>query len=276
MNLDFLTNVKVEAVAKDAPKGRTSVPKLPETADIRVFANGRVYPSKAFAASYDLEFQIKGMRTVEVGDGAEATSVQVQDVVLGCGLDIFSSEKWGAVQGKMGDNKVIFICAVPKTLAKVDMWNSTGYDKETGAPKASIFTQGANTFAKEVLVPMIADVYGVNWGTTEFVDLVVAHDTVMSSPNNIYHLPKIVSSGKMKGEDTYVRRENLTICPLVVAEVKGAIPTDDSADVPAPALQAVVAGEPGGEEPATVNEATQEWSEQLGGATTEETEEATS
>ena len=51
----------------------------------------------------------------------------------------------------------------------------------------------------------------------EFVDFTISRENTVASENNIYHLPKIVSNGKHKGEDTYIRRENLTICHLVVS-----------------------------------------------------------
>tara|TARA_R110000772_G_scaffold206498_3_gene317082 strand:- start:524 stop:1063 length:540 start_codon:yes stop_codon:yes gene_type:complete len=124
-----------------------------------------------------------------------------------------------------GALKEEFLCVapVPKRLAKVDMWASTKYD-ENNQPKASVFTQGSNTFAKDQLVPMISEVYGVDWEATAYVDLKVAEDSVISSENGIYALPKIVSTGKDKGNPTYVRRENLTICPLVVAHVEASEP----------------------------------------------------
>lgn len=63
---------------------------------------------------------------------------------------------------------------------------------------------------------MLAAIYGVNWDTTDYVDLKVMTENRMASPNNVYQLPKIVSSGKFKGEDTYERRENIDVFPLVV------------------------------------------------------------
>jgi hypothetical protein len=197
MDLSFLQNVQLEAVKKTAPKAKEAVSKLPETADIRVFGNGKVYPSEAFAAKHGLEFVPR-----------------VDGKAVGNGLDIFSSKDWGMLIGRL-PQELIFITVVPKELAKVDMWASTKYD-ENNQPKASVFTQGASVFSKESLVPMIADVYGVNWDLVEYVDMTMSVDNVISSPNGVYHLPKVVSTGALKGEATYIRRENLTICPLVI------------------------------------------------------------
>ena len=206
MDLSFLKDVKLEVVKKATPKVKTSVPKLPTEADLRVFPSGRVYPSEAFAAEYDLEFKPK----VALVEGEEPT------VIVGNGFDIFSSEKWGMLMGKM-PQELVFVAAVPKSAAKVDLWASTKYDADTNTPKASVFLQGASTFSKDVLVPMLASVYGIDWNTVEFVDFTISRENTVASENNIYHLPKIVSNGKYKGDDTYIRRENLTICPLVVS-----------------------------------------------------------
>lgn len=208
MDLSFLQDVKAKPIIKEA-KARPALPKLPENADLRVFGSGRVYPSKAFAEEMNLEFRPKGTREVD--------GVEVADVVLGNGLDIFASTKWAQVKDLPVD--LVFITAVPKAEAKVDMWASTKYDEE-GTPKASVFTQGASTFSKTILVPMLATIYGVDWDNTEYVDLVVSRENVIASETGIYHLPKIVSTGARKGEDTYSRRENVTICPLIVSHTE--------------------------------------------------------
>lgn len=210
MNLDFLKDVKLDAVAKTAPKTKVSVDLIPEKADIRVFANGRVFPSKDFAKRWELEFEPK----INIASEGEEPIMDV----IGNGLDIFSSLDWGMIKGKLPE-ELIFCTAVPKRLAKVDMWASTKYT-EDNTPKASVFTQGLNTFAKERLIPMLTEVYKVNWDITEFVDLKVVEDSVISSENGIYTIPKVVSTGPKKGQPDYIRRENLTICPLVVADVK--------------------------------------------------------
>jgi hypothetical protein len=210
MDLSFLKDVKLEVVKKAAPKAKTSTPKLPTESDLRVFGSGRVYPSEAFAKEYELEFQPK----IALVEGEEPT------VIVGNGLDIFSSEKWGMIMGKL-PQELVFVTAVPKSAAKVDMWASTKYDADNNLPKASVFLQGASTFSKEVLVPMLAAVYGIDWATVEYVDFTIARDTVIASENGIYHLPKVVSTGQHKGEDTYIRRENLSICPLVVSHTRG-------------------------------------------------------
>lgn len=214
MDLSFLSDVKLEAVKKVAPKGKLQTPKLPEKADLRLFANGGIYPSKTFAAKHDLEFIPK---TAKEGDD-KAT------IINGNGLEVFSSKEWGMLQGKL-PQEVIFCAPVAKSLAKVDMWASTKYD-ENNQPKASVFTQGINTFAKKRLVPMVTEIYGINWDEVEYVDLTVVEEQVISSENGLYHLPKIVSTGEHKGKADYIRRENITICPLIVSSTQPKVAID--------------------------------------------------
>jgi len=220
MDLSFLKDVKLEPVKKQSIK-KLATPKLPTEGDLRVFANGRVYPSEEFAKKAGLEYV---PRTITVVEGKKD-----QVNIFGSGLEIFSSIDWGMVMGKL-PQEVIFCAVVPKSLAKVDMWSSTKYD-ENNEPKASVLTQGVNTFAKDRLVPMLTQVYGIDWEVTEFVDLKVVEDTVMSSETDTYHLPKVVMSGKDKGKADYIRRENLTINPLVVVATKEKAPVDAAPEV---------------------------------------------
>ena len=83
MNLDFLKNVELKQEVKKTVV-RTSVDKLPVNADLRLFKNGKIYPSAEFAAAYRLDF-VPSL----VDPLSGATTVQ------GNGLDIFSSDSWG-------------------------------------------------------------------------------------------------------------------------------------------------------------------------------------
>jgi hypothetical protein len=208
MDLSFLSNVKLEVV-KAAPTKKEAAPKLPENADLRVFGNGKVYPSVEFANKNSLEF----VDRVNQGTGEKLTYV-----TGGNGLDIFSSKKWGMIMGQL-PQELIFCAIVPKAAPKVDLFAATRYN-EDNSPIASVFTQGSSVFSKEVLVPMLTEIYGVNWDEVEYVDLIVSTENVLVSPNGVYHLPKVVASGALKGEDTYIRRENLSVSPLIIKDVK--------------------------------------------------------
>jgi hypothetical protein len=206
VNLSFLDDVELDVITTIAPAKKVQVEKIPTAEGIafRLFPNGNVYPSAAFAAEMDLEFQPR-----ELLEGSDD-----KYITIGNGLDIFSSEKWGMIKGKL-PQPVIFVAPVAKALAKVDMWGSTKYD-ENNEPKASVFTQGKNVFSERTLVPLIAEVYGVEWDKVAYIDLKVV-DKQMKTETEIYNIPKIVAAGKNKGKDDYVRREHIVIKPLVVA-----------------------------------------------------------
>lgn len=208
MNLSFLNDVTLDVVSTLAKPRKEPVVKTPEdTVDIRVFANGTIYPSKAFALAYDLEYKDRKV----LPDG----SFEIE----GNGLDIFTSDDWGMVAGKLPEGtKIIFLSAVSKTFAKVDVWGATNYN-EDNTPKASVFTQGAKTYGERTLVPMLSAMYGIDWTTTEHVDLKLSQE-MLSSENGVYNIPKIISTGKNKGKASYVRREHIIIKPLIVADVK--------------------------------------------------------
>lgn len=203
MNLDFLNNVKLEEVATKT-KISTKIIKLPVDADLRVFSNGSIYPSESFAKDFDLEYRNKEV----VVEGGEPE-------IVGNGLDVFSSLKWGMIQGKL-PKELLFVSAVAKTAPKADLWANTKYDGDV--PKASVFTQGCATFGKNTLLQMITDVYGIDFSTVDYVDLSVVRDQTVSHPSGIYNIPKTVASGKNKGKDTYIRRNNIDIYPLVLSE----------------------------------------------------------
>lgn len=208
MNLDYLKKVTLQEVKVERTRksGGSTLVKQPINADLRVFKNGRVYPSVAFAEKYAVDYFPK----VEEVD---AVTGEVSVSILGNGLDVFSSDKWSMVQGI--EQETIFVAIVPRQgNPKIDLWGSCQYDGL--APKTSILEQGPSSFGKESLVDILASAYGIDWETTKYVDLTVVTDVPMISPNNVYHLPKVVSRGEHRGQATYVRRENIDIFPLII------------------------------------------------------------
>ena len=203
-DLTFLNDVTLDVVKTIAKPRKKQVIKIPEdNVDLRVFSNGRIFPSSAFAGAFDLEYQPREV----LPDGSFK--------IKGKGLDIFNSEDWGMIQGKLPEGvKLIFVAAISKAFAKVDVWGSTKYNDDN-TPKATVFEQGATTYGKNTLVPMLTEIYGINWEEVEYVDLKVSTE-IVSSADGIYHLPKKIAAGANKGKNTYVRRENLVINPLLV------------------------------------------------------------
>ena len=204
MNLDFLNNISLDPVADKKKPVRKATPKLPENADLRVFKSGKIYPSKAFATEY------------------EYRNKDSQD--KGYALDVFDSQKWGMIAGKL-PQELIFVAKVPKGSAKADLFNSCKYDDQ-GEPKSSVLTQGGGSFG-ETFKEMLTRIYNVDWDITEYVDLNVDTEHQIKSPNQIYFIPKVVSRGANKGKEDYIRRELVPIYPLVVVEEKRALISED-------------------------------------------------
>ena len=208
-DLSYLKKVVLEEVPANVPGTRTgtsSIVKQPTDADLRVFKNGRVYPSAAFLEANGFEYKAK-IETVDPVTG------NVKVTVIGNGLDIFSSTNWTMVKGL--EEEVIFCAIIPRQgNPKIDLWGSCQYKE--GLPVGTLLDQGASTFGKTSLVDMLASAYGVDWSTAKHVDLKVELDIPMVSESGVYHLPKLVARGEKKGKATYVRRELINIFPLTV------------------------------------------------------------
>ena len=200
-NFDFLKNVQVTAITPKAAK-RVVADKLPTESDLRVFRSGKVYPSKAFAEKHQLEFAPKA--TLE------------NPVDQGYGLDMFSSKDFSMLMTPL-PREVVFVGFIPRGNAKISMWGTCSYEDDKVTPKASVFTQGSNSFAKKELVPMLSEVYGVDWERTEFVDFNVSEDPghAIVSPNGRYAIPKTVSSGPRKGDLEDVSRRDIHLTILI-------------------------------------------------------------
>ena len=208
-NLSNLKNVKLKEVPKQAPRqgGGSTLVKRPTNGDLRVFANGRVYPSEALEAKYSLAYAPK----IETPDPVTG---ELKVSVVGKGMDVFSSSKWTMVDGLL-EEEVLFVGFTPRQgNPKIDVWGSCQF--KDGKPSTAAIDQGASTFGRESLVPMLETAYGVDFEKTPFVDLVVLEDTPMISENGVYHLPKVVARGENKGKADYARRESIDIFPIVL------------------------------------------------------------
>lgn len=200
--LDFLKNIKLQpnsAVAAPIARTVSAAAKTPTQADIRIFKNGSAYPSAALVGACGLAYMPKDSED------------------KGNGFDIFKSTDF--LNTKDSGAKVLFIALVPRTEGRVDLFASTTYEPETGAPKADVLTQGAATAGKEILAH-IKEMYGVEIADDQdFMDLVIVKDQPLTTEDNIYWIPKVVSRGGKAGQIDLQRRENLTIYPLVPASL---------------------------------------------------------
>ena len=134
----------------------------------------------------------------------------------------------------------------PKNAGKVELFAQVNYNDD-GTPKTSVMEQGATTFGKEKLIPMLKECYGTALSDeTPYagLEIVVGQNLRALSPNGIFLLPKTIVRGKDAGKMDYMRRENVDIFPMVVAQpVQEPAPTQSSEpavnqSVPEPALLA--------------------------------------
>lgn len=245
--LDFLNDIKVEEVASKSAPRPARKGNLNPAADfmgIRVWKNGAVYPSKALVDAFHLEYPTKVKRTVNVEqpitnpDGTVSTqSVAKEEMVVpegtvANGFDVFTLSSWSQIdEATRNARKLILVGISPKSASKVDLFNISKYN-EDGSPKMSVMEQGAMTFGADNLLPMLADTYGVTPNEEGFIDvqLVVGINLASKVPNGIFILPKVISRGKDAGKADFVRRENISVCPLIVADnhVSAPVQTEDT------------------------------------------------
>lgn len=190
-DLSFLSNFSLPAGDQKIRVEHKKQEHIPVNgADLRVFRDGRVYPSQALVDKYNLEYQPKGAE------------------VPGFGLDVVDSIQW-AMYPK-GAPRVVFVAAVSRHLPKVDLFHRTTYN-EDGTPVNTVQTQGNKN------IQLVESLKAVGLFANEadrFVDLRVATEYPVTSPDGIYYLPKTVERGSDKGKPTYQKRENITLYPL--------------------------------------------------------------
>lgn len=231
--LSFLKSAKLEEVEeKKRPSGATKeFNPNPAVLAIRVWRDGRVYPSQALVDKFNLEYQsgryeTKDIPEVKDDQGNVTQPAGVKRVFTpsetpGNGFDVIDSR---LLVGYHAEGHMLFIGAVPKTEGKVDLFSTTRY-KEDGSPMTTVMSQAAATFGKDVLVSAIRDIYGVELGDKkEYVDMMIVDEIegvkiteTFSKP--IIYAPKRVVRGANQGKPDYVRRENMTLYGFVPQEL---------------------------------------------------------
>lgn len=223
--LDFLKQVTIDATkSAKQPKVRTTTKKEknPVNADIRLFHTGALYPSAAIVNLFNLEYQDKDSETP------------------GNGFDIADSQDFPVFQTP---KRCILIIPTSRKLGRVDIFASVGFNKaeaehpevKEGTPMVSVMEQGATTYGKNDLIPMIKEIYGIDLadqgeGKPAFLDLSIYGSddkrTAFTLPTGktVTFIPKKVARGAKKDDLTIVRRENPQIYVLY--------PTPVAADVP--------------------------------------------
>jgi hypothetical protein len=240
--LNFLKGAEVtevEVSASNAKKGGPRKQRNPNPAllAIRVWKDGSVFPSQALVDMFNLEYGNATVTFEEVPakaaiynedgtiktQGKDAYKKRITELIppIGNAFDIIDTREWG--QWKMPENNMLFIAAVPKDFPKVDMFGGTVYD-DAGKPSSTVMEQGAATYGSSILVPAIKEIYGIDFDTREYVDMLVAAElegvninTQFSKPISL--IPKRISRGKDIGQSDYVRRENLVLFGFVPMDI---------------------------------------------------------
>tara|TARA_R100001086_G_scaffold198857_1_gene115150 strand:- start:4938 stop:5696 length:759 start_codon:yes stop_codon:yes gene_type:complete len=201
VNFDFLDDVELEEVSgKSTVNQLGKLQRTPEGNCIRLFADGKIYPSEDLVNSFNLEYKDK----------------DAED--QGCGFDIFHAADWAQWPADKPSD-IIFIAPVDRSEPKLDVFNSTRHNDD-GTPKSSVLDQGSSSFGKNTLLPMLEKVLeeDIFANGEVYVDLEIVTDKPLKVVSNgIYHLPTLITKGKNAGQMSYKRRENLVIYPLRVA-----------------------------------------------------------
>lgn len=221
--LDFLKNVSLdETVIKSVKSGggghrKDWNPTAPLS--FRVWKDGSVYPSQDLVDRFDLEY--KDRPTDESHPNAPIDGEKWKQT--GSAFDVFDSKDFPVFKSP---RRVLLANVVAKAEGKSDLFSSVGWG-EDGKVLNSVMTQGAATFGKSDLLPMLKEVYGIELNDeTPYVDLIlIGQDGEKAMKHfaiekGFCFVPKKLSRGKEKGKDTVVRRENPWLFILIpLAEV---------------------------------------------------------
>lgn len=208
MDLGFLNDIsltKTEARTRSASIDTTPV----DGADLRLFSDGRMYPAAQLVEDHSLEYVAKGE---EVGNG----------------YDIIDTKHFPNYP--QANPRLVMVALTAKDNPKVDLFGSVGYNPDNSA-KSSVLTQGSSTAGKW-LIDMLLEVYGEDlFGENKFVDLIINLDFGLTTPNNIYQLPKKVNRGINKGDITYQRRTDTELWPLTLLVAEDVIVEDETSPI---------------------------------------------
>lgn len=201
------------------PAQRTTTKQVlnPEGLALRVFKDGRVYPSAGLVEHFNLEYQL---------EGEQPNPAQGLDVFLAHDLPNFNKNIPNA----------LLVAPVAKSEAKVDLLKNTEYN-EDGTPKSSVLTQGSSTFGKSQLLPMLEIVLGKElseiFGDNKFIDLRVEVDYQLPIAGDFLYIPKTIRKGERKGEVALIRRNATNVFPVSILGTESTEPTLTEQEFPA-------------------------------------------
>ena len=232
---DVVTETKVRVAQKDRNPDATFM-------GIRLWANGSIYPSQALVTALSLEYtKAKPVVTQKMEkDGVTpAKDLEQKPIMIktfdtsdsmACGLDVIDTKAWGD-QYPQDKPRIICVGVTPKKEAKVDLFKQVGFT-EDGTPLNSVLEQGADTFGKKELIPLLKEVYGVEVPEKGYIDLsvVMNYNLAKLSQSGRFFLPKKIARGDKAGQADYVIRENINIYPLVPVPADAPAATSPNAE----------------------------------------------
>jgi hypothetical protein len=250
--LAFLSGAKVEE-ALDTKTGRGGARKAwnpkPLKNAVRLWHDGSVFPSQSLVDKFDLEYKkatvtkeevpvpepaIASFDTTEAYNKAHAAWKKAPNKIkrfyefpegTGNGFDVIVSSKWSQFKSQGGS--LLFLSPALKSAAKVDLFAAVKYNDE-GNPISSVMSQGS-PFPD--LVKWVKEIYGIELDKEKkpYIDLMVF--TEVGEPGDEGYidmskysvakgiLPKTVARGAEKGQDDFVRRDNVVIFGFVPEEL---------------------------------------------------------
>lgn len=175
----FLSNIKFK---EDITEGVIPRLKLPTGPRLRVYSNGKIFPSVELMKFANLEYKY----------GTNE----------GCGIDFFKSTDWKPYPAD--SPQAIIISFIPRTEKKIDLFAGVKSDGK------SVLKHGPKS---EQLLNCINEIFPAAFGKEKYIDLVIDISTPIKTEDGIYNIPKLFKKGENKNKATYTRRENITLYP---------------------------------------------------------------
>lgn len=170
---------------------RTTQSKTPTGLTLRLYNNGKVYPSQELVKEFSLEYQPNTPETFP-----------------GCGLDLVDSLEWGPFKDQP---RMLLVSPVNRSKSRVDLFSACRHN-EDNSPMSSVLTQGAPSDA----LLELARSMGFITEEDKWVDLAVLTEYGIKTSDGIAYVPKTISKGLNVGKKDYERRENSTFYPVAV------------------------------------------------------------
>lgn len=241
MNLQFLNTLTVTTLeSQKAVATKKETNPDPNSLRLRIWKDGSIFPSARLVSEYSLEYpkatsvqQIKlvnedgSPKMIPGKDGAPETQatkrkLEFDPATVSNGLDVFTLHAWTQIAEaeRMASPNIILVGVTPKSAPKVELFANVKYNDD-GSAASSVLDQGAPTYGKAVLLPLLKELYNVEPNEEGFIDLEILpqFDQTSKVPNRVFIFPKSVARGEEKGKPSYEMRTCTGIFPLVPAAV---------------------------------------------------------